>query len=39
MSMLKKFKNFEVKEEDWLSDADKRFLENLQKQYETMMQF
>lgn len=39
MSMLEKFKNFEVKEEDWLSDADKRFLENWQKQYETMMQF
>lgn len=39
MSMLEKFKNFEVKEEDQISDADKQFLENWQKQYKTMMQF
>ncbi len=39
MSMLEKFKNFEVKEEDQISDADKRFLENWQTQYKTVMQF
>lgn len=39
MSMLEKFKNFEVKEEDQISDADKRFLENWEKQYESVIQF
>lgn len=39
MSILEKFKNFEVKEEDQISDADKRFLENWEKQYESVIQF
>lgn len=39
MSMLEKFKNFEVKEEDQISDADKRFLENWEKQYESVIRF